>query len=219
LYRSRNRASAPDGGFTLIEVIVALTLLLFIMSSSVVFFIRSLQTSALQGQRSTATALATQQLELARNVTPTDLLCGRSQTNVNTQWTAGLASASPALVAELGNTATFQDWAGNHFACGVTSWPAGTEALPTAVQTVTVGKTTYSYRIFVGDCWVVGTTCSAGVGASYTGVNATKYVYRIIVSVQWTATSGLSCSTGHTCYYIDETLRDWHSDPTYVKAG
>ncbi len=84
------------------------------MSSSVVFFVRSLQTSALQGQRSAATALGTQQLELARNVTPTDLLCGRTQTNVNAQWTAGLASTSPALVAELGSTATFKDWSGNH---------------------------------------------------------------------------------------------------------
>lgn len=219
LYRRLNRASTSDEGFTLIEVIVALSLLLFIMSSSVVFFVRSLQTSALQGQRSTATALGTQQLELARNVIPTDLLCGRTQTNVNTQWTAGLASTSPALVAELGPTATFQDWSGNHFACGVTSWPAGTEALPTGLQTVTIGKTAFSYRIFVGDCWVVGSTCSAGSGAAYTGANATKYVYRIIVAVQWTATSGLSCSTGRTCYFVDETLRDWHADPTYVKAG
>jgi prepilin-type N-terminal cleavage/methylation domain-containing protein len=219
LYRRINRASTSDDGFTLIEVIVALTLLLFIMSSSVVFFVRSLQTSALQSQRSTATALGTQQLELARNVTPTDLLCGRTQTNVNAQWTAGLASTSPALVAELATTATAQDWSGNHFACGVTSWPAGTEALSSALNTVTIGKTAYSYRIFVGDCWVVGSTCSAGSGAAYTGVNATKYLYRVIVAVQWTATAGLSCSTGRTCYFIDETLRDWHSDPTYVKGG
>jgi prepilin-type N-terminal cleavage/methylation domain-containing protein len=219
LYRRLNRASTSDEGFTLIEVIVALTLLLFVMSSSVVFFVRSLQTSALQSQRSTATALGTQQLELARNVTPTDLLCGRTQASVNTQWTAGLASTSPALVAELGTTATAQDWAGDHFACGVAGWPAGTESLSSALNTVTVGKTAFSYRIFVGDCWVVGTTCSAGTGSNYTGTNATKYVYRIIVAVQWTATSGLSCSTGRTCYFIDETLRDWHSDPTYVKAG
>ncbi len=219
LYRRLNRASSSDEGFTLIEVIVALSLLLFIMSSSVVFFVRSLQTSALQSQRSSATALGTQQLELARNITPTDLLCGRTQTNVSAQWTAGLASTSPALVAELGTTATAQDWAGNHFACGVPNWPAGTEALPTALQTVTIGKTAYSYRIFIGDCWIVGTTCSAGTGSSYTGTNATKYVYRIIVAVQWTATAGLSCSTGRTCYFVDETLRDWHPDPTYLKAG
>ena len=223
LYRRLNRASTSDEGFTLIEVIVALTLLLFIMSSSVVFFVRSLQTSALQGQRSTATALGTQQLELARNVTPSDLLCGRTQTNVNAQWTAGLASTSPSLVAELGTTATSQDWSGKNTGgasgCGVTGWPTGTEALPTAVQTVTIGKTAFSYRIFVGDCWMVGSTCSAGTGSAYTGANSLKYVYRIIVAVQWTATSGLTCSTGRTCYFIDETLRDWHSDPTYVKAG
>jgi prepilin-type N-terminal cleavage/methylation domain-containing protein len=225
LYRRLNRASASDEGFTLIEVIVALTLLLFIMSSSVVFFIRSLQTSALQGQRSTATALGTQQLELARNVAPLDLLCGRTQTNVSAQWTAAMTptaptTPSPALNAELATTATSQDWSGRNpgAPCALTTLPASGEVLPTALQTVTIGKTTYSYRIIVGDCWVVGTTCSAGSGASYTGANATKYVYRIIVAVQWTATSGLSCSTGRTCYYIDETLRDWHSDPTYVKG-
>ena len=224
LYRQLNRASTSDEGFTLIEVIVSLTLLLFIMSSSIVFFVRSLQTSALQGQRSAATALGTQQLELARNVAPLDLLCGRTQANVSAQWTAATTptlptTPSPALNAELATTATAQDWSGNRAAvgalgsgCVVPNWTAGTEALPTALTAVTIGKTTYSYRIFVGDCWIVGTTCS-GSGA------AAKYVYRIIVAVQWTATSGLSCSTGRTCYFIDETLRDWHSDPTYVKAG
>jgi prepilin-type N-terminal cleavage/methylation domain-containing protein len=226
LYRRLNRASASDEGFTLIEVIVALSLLLFIMSSSVVFFVRSLQTSALQSQRTSATALGTQQLELARNITPTDLLCGRTQTNVNAQWAAGQTSASPALVAELGTTSTNPDWSGKNATapaigsgCADANWAAGTEALPTPLTAVTIGKTTFSYRIFIGDCWVVGTTCSAGAGSNYTGANATKYVYRIIVAVQWTATAGLSCSTGRTCYFIDETLRDWHADPTYLKAG
>jgi prepilin-type N-terminal cleavage/methylation domain-containing protein len=223
LYRRLNEASRRDDrGFSLIEVIVALTLLLFIMSASVVFFVRSLQVSGLQQQRQAATALGEQQLELARNVTPTDLLCGRTQTSVSAAFTAGLASTSTELKAELAATATAQDWAlpiPAHLACPIPSWPAGTEAVPSGQTAITVGKTAFRYQVFIGDCWLVGTTCSNGTTAPYIGANATKYVYRIIVAVSWTAKAGQSCSTGTTCYFVDESLRDWHSDPTYVKAG
>jgi type II secretory pathway pseudopilin PulG len=223
LYRRLRAASRSDEvGFSLIEVIVALTLLLFIMSASVVFFVRSLQVSGLQQQRQAATALGEQQLELARNIIPGDLLCGRTQTNVNAAWTAGLASTSTELKAELAATATAQDWTlptPAHMACGDTSWVAGTEAIPSGQTTVVVGKTTFKYQVFIGDCWVVGTTCSNGSTAPYIGVNANKYVYRIVVAVSWTPKAGQSCSTGLTCYFVDESLRDWHSDPTYVKAG
>lgn len=223
LYRRLRAASrSDDPGFSLIEVIVALTLLLFIMSASVVFFVRSLQVSGLQQQRQAATALGEQQLELARNITPTDLLCGRTQTSVNAAFTAGLASTSNELKAELAATATAQDWAlptPAHFACPLPGWPAGTEAVPSGQTASVVGKTTFTYQVYIGDCWVVGTTCSNGSTAPYIGANATKYVYRIIVAVSWTPKAGQSCSTGRTCYFIDESLRDWHSDPTYVKAG
>ena len=223
LYRRLREASrSDDAGFSLIEVIVALTLLLFIMSASVVFFVRSLQVSGLQQQRQAATALGEQQLELARNITPTDLLCGRTQTSVNAAWTAGLASTSNELKAELAATATAQDWAlptPAHFACPLSGWPAGTEAVPSGQTTIVVGKTTFTYQVYIGDCWVVGTSCSNGSTAPYIGANANKYVYRVVVAVSWTPKAGQSCSTGKTCYFVDESLRDWHSDPTYVKAG
>jgi type II secretory pathway pseudopilin PulG len=225
LYRRLRAASRSDEvGFSLIEVIVALTLLLFIMSASVVFFVRSLQVSGLQQQRQAATALGEQQLELARNVIPNELLCGRTQTNVNAAWTAGLASTSNELKAELAATATAQDWTlptppTSHPACGDPGWVAGTEAIASGQTTVVVGSTTFKYQVFIGDCWVVGTTCSNGSTAPYIGANLLKYVYRIVVAVSWTPKAGQSCATGLTCYFVDESLRDWHSDPTYVKGG
>jgi prepilin-type N-terminal cleavage/methylation domain-containing protein len=222
LYRRLRAASHSDeGGFSLIEVIVALTLLLFIMSASVVFFVRSLQVSGLQQQRQAATALGEQQLELARNVTPTGLVCGRTKANVDAAWAVGQASTSPELQAELAATATAEDWAlptpARH-ACTLTLPTGTTEAVPSAQTAVTIGNTSFKYQVYIGDCWLVGTTCGNG-SAPYTGANANKYVYRIIVAVSWTPKAGQSCSTGLTCYFVDESLRDWHPDPVYVKAG
>ena len=61
--RMRSDASA---GFSLIEVIVALTLIIFVMSASVVFFVQSMQTSNAQQARQAAISLSNQGMEQAR---------------------------------------------------------------------------------------------------------------------------------------------------------
>src|ERR1700690_2206868 len=93
--------SDRSGGFSLIEVIVALALILFVMTSSVVFFVRSLQTSSGQQSRQAAISLSDQAIELARAVPVNSLVNGRIQTTSDTQWANLPAAAAAAKAASL----------------------------------------------------------------------------------------------------------------------
>ena len=59
-------SSASDDGFTLIELVVALSVIFAVMSSMIFLFVGSLKTVSQAKQRQTATALATQTLERMR---------------------------------------------------------------------------------------------------------------------------------------------------------
>ena len=98
--RMRSDASA---GFSLIEVIVALTLIIFVMSASVVFFVQSMQTSNAQQARQAAISLSNQGMEKARAVAADTLLSGRDKTRSDTQWAAvpAAAAAAKAVSAEV----------------------------------------------------------------------------------------------------------------------
>ena len=62
----RPRAGTDEGGFTLVELVIAMFITLLVMSSMLGLFVSSLSTVALAKQRQTATALATQTLERLR---------------------------------------------------------------------------------------------------------------------------------------------------------
>ena len=57
------QADATDDGFTLIELIVALSIVFAVVASMIFLFVGSLKTVTQAKQRQTATALATQTLE------------------------------------------------------------------------------------------------------------------------------------------------------------
>ena len=96
LGRARTARNVADGagGFSLLEVIVALALMLFVMSASVPFFVRSLQVSATQQVREAAISLADQAMEQARSFTPTAMLQNRDQATATNKWGRLPAAAS-----------------------------------------------------------------------------------------------------------------------------
>src|ERR1700760_4817007 len=77
------RHAENDGGFSLIEVIVALGLLVAVMATTAGFFTTSLKQSNGQTQAQEAAVLADQQLDYTRSVAGKSLLTGRDQTTVN----------------------------------------------------------------------------------------------------------------------------------------
>ncbi len=69
--RVRATAASPDG-FSLIEVVVALMLMILVMTSTAGFFVRGLTSTRSMQQRQAASALAAKAIETARaQVTPT----------------------------------------------------------------------------------------------------------------------------------------------------
>jgi prepilin-type N-terminal cleavage/methylation domain-containing protein len=204
LYAARMQ-SDRSGGFSLIEVIVALALILFVMTSSVVFFVRSLQTSAGQQSRQAAISVADQAVELARAVPVANLLDGRDQPTADAQWAALPAAAAAAKAASL------EMWDTPPIA------PTVAVAFSVANQTTFVNKTQYTVDTAIGGCWVTATApvrCTAPV----TPPTPTPNVYRIIVDVHWPAKQGQSCPASR-CDYIVTTLRDASPDPLFNLNG
>jgi type II secretory pathway pseudopilin PulG len=203
--RAARMQSDRSGGFSLIEVIVALGLILMVMTSSVVFFVNSLHTSAGQQSRQAAISVADQAIELARAVPVANLLDGRDQATATTKWAALPAAAAAAKAAS------------------VLMWDtppvAPTPAVPFTVAdpTTFVNKTQYTVDTAIGGCWVTATApvrCTAPV----TPPTPTPNVYRIIVDVHWPAAQGQSCPASR-CDYIVTTLRDASTDPVFNLAG
>jgi type II secretory pathway pseudopilin PulG len=197
--------SDRSGGFSLVEVIVALTLILFVMTSSVVFFVRSLQTSSGQQSRQAAISLADQAIELARAVPVNSLLNGRVQTTSDTQWAALPTAAAAAKAASL------EMWD--------TPPVAPTVAVPFSVADATtlVNKTQYTVDTAIGGCWVTS-TAPVRCTAPATPPTPTPNVYRIIVDVHWPAKQGQSCAASR-CDYVVTTLRDASPDPLFNVNG
>jgi prepilin-type N-terminal cleavage/methylation domain-containing protein len=204
--RAARMQSDESGGFSLIEVIIALSLILMVMTSSVVFFVRSLQASSGQQSRQAAISLSDQAIELARAVPVANLVDGRDQATATTQWNNLPAAASAAKAAS------------------VLVWDtppvAPTMAVPFTepTATTTVNKTVYTVDTAIGGCWVTS-TAPVRCTAPATPPTPTPNVYRIIVDVHWPAKQGQSCGAASRCDYIVTTLRDGSTDPVFNLAG
>lgn len=64
--RARTAAASADDGFTMMEVVIALMLMMFVMTSSAGFFIRGMTATRALQNRQAATALAEEAMETAR---------------------------------------------------------------------------------------------------------------------------------------------------------
>jgi prepilin-type N-terminal cleavage/methylation domain-containing protein len=197
--------SDDAAGFSLIEVIVALALILMVMTSSVVFFVRSLQTSNGQQSRQAAISLSDQAIEVARAVPVANLLDGRDQATADAQWAALPAAAQAAKAASI------EMWD--------TPPVAPSVAVPFSVanQTTLVNKTQYTVDTAIGGCWVTA-TAPVRCTAPATPPTPTPNVYRIIVDVHWPSKQGQGCPASR-CDYVVTTLRDASPDPLFNLNG
>ena len=204
--RAARMQSDDASGFSLIEVIVALSLILFVMTSSVVFFVRSMQTSATQQVRQAAVSLADQATELPRSVPASVLLSGRDKGRSDTQWAALPAAAAAA------KGVSQEVW-------DSTATGSSTPLVPfsTSDATTLVNKTQFTVNVAIGKCWISTTTAVVCNVPSPVPSTATP-LYRIIVDVHWTAKIGEYCPTSG-CDYIVTTLRDPSIDPLFNSNG
>ncbi|MEV4706652.1 putative Ig domain-containing protein [Actinoplanes sp. NPDC049316] len=208
--RTPRRRAAGDGGFSLVEVLVAMAIIGTVMGASVPFMTRTLAASNQQADQQVAIQLATDGLERVRALNPKSLLTGRGEQSVKEQW-----DTAPAVVKS--RLATMRSASDPMLPAGSTDGRLA--PLPTkAVETV-VNGTTYNTQWYVGKCWqgvaagsppVVG-ACTAPADATVTP--AGPAFYRVVVATTWTSRA---CTTvDHVCAYLASTMTSIGIDPVF----
>jgi type II secretory pathway pseudopilin PulG len=196
--RPARSSPSRDDGFSLIEVVVALGLVLAVMATTAGFFVTSLKQSNGQTQAQQAAVLADQQLDYTRSVAGASLLSGRTQAAVQ----AVIAGAPVGVDLSQDVTAT-GNW-------DTSNPPATTASVPITMHP-SVGGTTYTVTTLIDRCYLSAassTDCKAQV-------TSFGWVYRITVDVTYSLEGGRSCANGKPCYYVASTLRDSGSDPCF----
>jgi prepilin-type N-terminal cleavage/methylation domain-containing protein len=188
----RIRRPAPDDGFTLVEVVVAMALFATVLAATGVLVVRSLTDTGGTSRSITATMIANSALENARNVAAQQgpdgasaLLSGRTQ---------ALVDAVP--VADLRLTDTEP-------AYGPAS---GAGPLVPLTATATVDGTPYTVRTLIGTCTrdAAGGPCDRSPGHT-----DPVTLHRVVVAVTWPACTSPQCPVTAT------TLIDTARDPAY----
>lgn len=196
--RPAEAACAPDQGFTLLEVVVALLLLAIVATASLGLFLRSLTAGDLQSQRLQAIELANNQIEFVRSLPTGSLVQGRTRAEVDALW----AGASALFVDTSTSVEIWDPSAGG-----------GTADLVPISRTQVLNGQTYTVTTFVDRCYQVlaGSAC----GTDSSGTRSTPMT-RVTVSVTWTAGPTVKCGTSSgLCVYQAATLIDASSDPTF----
>lgn len=205
-------AGRDDGGFTLVEAVVATVLLSVIMSSMAALFVKGSEQSNDLRRRQAAVTLAQQALEAARAASPVpdaagcvQLLQGRTAALVAAQWATApvsvtsitdSASAPPTCTGPL--TVPLQGVAG----------PAGTATDPVLLQNLP-----YTVQTFIGTC-VLTTSRSSCLQAGAVPAGSPA-LYRVVARVTWTAPG---CAPG-PCEYSASTFVDPSPDPLFNVRG
>jgi prepilin-type N-terminal cleavage/methylation domain-containing protein len=181
------RGRGPDAGFTLVEVLVAITLVAIVMTALTTFFVGAVSATSRQSGRQVATQLADDAAERVRSLKGSGLATGRDRASTDAQWGAPVAGVA-AYLTDMGKT-----WD------PAAAFPAGATApLPTTARPVTLNGLTYGQNWYLGTCWqpAGGGDCGTATGAGYVPF------FRVVVAVTW---SERHCPGG-TCSYVTSTL-------------
>ena len=199
--RARLAASlGDDRGMTLIEVVVAITILAVLSTASLGVYLSGINSATAQQRREVAVTVANSVLEAATLTPPANLYVGRDELAVKSLLAANDTVAS-----------VKQTYAGYQ------SPPVALTPAVKPTQTVTLNGTDYAVTTIIGTCFQKksGGTCTVSTGTypAQPAVPADSLVLtRIVVIVRWTA--GSTCAGG-TCRYDTSTLVDRNSELTW----
>jgi type II secretory pathway pseudopilin PulG len=204
---NEQRPRAGDEGFSIIEVLMSLTLIGITLASMGPFFITSFLSVSYQRTQQAATELANSGLEQVRALKGSSLLTGRGKIKSTEQWASAPASITPYL-----NTMQLT-W--DPLITDLTSTLGADAAISTSPQTMTVQQTTYSRQIFVGVCdiYIGGTGNCVNPSVVTPPADSTKDLqfFRAVVLVTW---PGKDC-VNNLCTYVTSTLVARASEPTF----
>jgi prepilin-type N-terminal cleavage/methylation domain-containing protein len=207
----RDRPGADDGGFTLVEVLVAISIVTMVMLALAVFFVVTIRIGGDQGNRQVAVQAADDAMERARAMQVGALLSGRDLQSSASQWAAASSGATaipgmaPVLTAAvtgsvcaLTGSLTASPCMAYDSTAPAQAGPAA--ALPTTYRAITLNNIDFQQHWFVSYCERDST--GACVSSTVTGTTGRTHFYRMIVAVTW---GGRSCGGG-LCSYITATL-------------
>jgi type II secretory pathway pseudopilin PulG len=238
------RRTAPrvdDGGFSLIEVVVSIALLIIVTTAALYFVSKARYTSTDQQATQIAAALASSTMEQVYAV-PTiisassggvsNLYKGRYRTDVTAAFAAN--SAIP------GVSSTFPVWDSTAATTAATagcptptvaSIPSSGPIIPITC-TNTVNGTTYTVTTLIGacyraasysaataqDCTAPSTITAPSASSPVPTASTTSLIQltRVIVIVAWSAST--SCPLAGGCTYSTSALFSTDSDPTWATS-
>jgi prepilin-type N-terminal cleavage/methylation domain-containing protein len=199
--RSEHGRRHGDEGFTLVEMLVALTVLSVTMTGLGTFFVNSSVAVAQQRDQRNAAVLASNVLEQIRALEEAALLDGRGQQKVDQQF-------SEARVGPFKDK--LKPYFDNMKAEGIAGTTGGENAaLPTARKTSGVSGTTFGQTVFVGPCEVyvvLNDNCvrplEVGDPKRPTDETTILQYFRVVVLIDW---QNKGC-TANICGHIASTL-------------
>ena len=201
--------SSRDGGFSLVEVLVAIAVIGTVMTAVAPFLVQSFAVVGQERGRQVAVQVANDALERARALDPSSLVAGRSQLETQAQW-----DAAPAVVAAY---LADMDQAWDLLLPTATSQAGPRAPLPTVANPVAVNGVTYNQNWYVGRCWQ-GKVDPAATGVAAVGdcgpVNAAPGLlpyFRVVVAVTW---PDASCAADQ-CVYLASTVVSTGVDPRF----
>jgi len=193
VHARRAPAAESDAGMSLIEVVIAISLLAILVTASLGVYLSSSNASAALQRREVAVTIASQTLETVGVLAPATLYTGRTA--------AAVESLRAANVGIPGIDQTYK-----------VSGAAGTVTVPLTSEQ-TFSGTKYTVSTVIGTCFQdkKGGTCTGAPNSVQPAVVPVgkTVLSRVIVVVRWGA--GASCRPV-ACSYFSTTLIDAHSD-------
>ncbi len=187
--RRRRDKDADDGGFVLLESIVAMGIVTVIMAALMTLLTTTIKTTSHLRTRQEAIQLADTQIEKIRAFAPTALVTGRNAATVAPQYNDGVASTSPPDLANLLKTTT-----------PVSDSTPVAPNFPASPQLTPVGTQSFWVSTYLG--------CDSPTPCDV------SLVLHAIVAVTWTNPVTNPCSNA-SCSYVTSTLVDTHPDPRF----
>lgn len=189
-----------EEGFTLLELVVSLAVVMTVMASVGTFFVGAMRTVHLQGEQQTAARYGLDGLEKARMLRGSALVAGRS---------VCLSASCPDAALNGAATAVGTSWQGR-FDVGTAAARLAPPAYP---ETLTLDGVTFERRFYVRQCWAPKT--GGGTCAETKSTASPAPYFRVVVSVAW---RNNSCLAGR-CSFVSATLFTGSlSDPVFRTA-
>ncbi|SNY66515.1 putative Ig domain-containing protein [Paractinoplanes atraurantiacus] len=201
----RDRGS--DEGFTIIETVTALTLVVITLAAAGPFFIQSFQAVARQRNQQNAVQLANMAIEQVRALKGSSLLTDRSSAKVKAQFSAAPAIVQPYLAKTFPSSDPL---------LSATSTSGDDAAVPTETRTLLWDGVNFDRTIYVGSCDVRVSGDCVGYDPdknppSWLNTPDDLQFFRVVVLLAW---NNKGCNAGR-CQYVTSTLVARASEPTF----